>query len=141
VHSERTPERLRNTDGTIHGLQIWVALPKALEQMNPSFTHIAEQELPKWQEGNTTFKLIAGSAFEQQSPVPIYSPMYLIEIKCAEKQTISIGTHLYGESGLYILAGKVNIEGNSYGAKKILVTKDAHLCAFEAEAGTTVYIF
>src|SRR5690606_7330955 len=40
VHSERTPERLRKSDKFLHGLQIWVALSKVLEQMNPSFTHI-----------------------------------------------------------------------------------------------------
>lgn len=32
VHSERTPERLRHSEKTMHGLQIWVALPTALEE-------------------------------------------------------------------------------------------------------------
>src|SRR5690554_7289727 len=33
VHSERTPENLRQTDKNLHGLQIWVALPKELEDI------------------------------------------------------------------------------------------------------------
>lgn len=37
VHSERTPNYLRNTQKTLHGLQIWVALPKELEHCEPSF--------------------------------------------------------------------------------------------------------
>src|SRR5690606_28117776 len=31
VHSERTPDRLRTQEKTLHGLQIWVALPKDKE--------------------------------------------------------------------------------------------------------------
>ncbi len=37
VHSERTPEYLRHAEKNMHGLQIWIALPKHLEQMNPEF--------------------------------------------------------------------------------------------------------
>ncbi len=40
AHSERTPEYLRHTDKKLHGLQIWVALPRALEEMEPEFYHI-----------------------------------------------------------------------------------------------------
>ena len=40
VHSERTPEYLRTTDKVLHGLQIWIALPKELEEIEPNFTHI-----------------------------------------------------------------------------------------------------
>ena len=81
VHSERTPEGLRKSDKVLHGLQIWVALPKELEHMEPSFAHVGEDELPVWQRQGLSFKLIAGSVFGRVSPVPVYSPLYFIEIK------------------------------------------------------------
>ncbi len=37
VHSERTPDYLRKKDKYLHGLQIWIGLPKHLEQTEPSF--------------------------------------------------------------------------------------------------------
>ena len=46
VHSERTPEYLRKKDKFLHGLQIWIALPKALEQIEPSFFHIGKEAIP-----------------------------------------------------------------------------------------------
>lgn len=49
VHSECTPEHLRGIKKSLHGLQIWVGLPKKLEQTEPAFTHITENEIPKWQ--------------------------------------------------------------------------------------------
>lgn len=143
VHSERTPEYLRTTDKHLHGLQIWVALPKDLEQTDPSFVHIAAEEIPVWKEGNLEFKLIAGSFEEKKSPVPVYSPLYMIEIKSKsqQKEKVSLVNRLFGESGLYILEGNITHQGHAYEPKHILITKDAHLCEFEMEPGTTIYIF
>lgn len=141
VHSERTPEYLRNGDKTLHGLQIWVALPKHLEDSEPSFSHIEEKDIPQWQEQGASFKLIAGKAFGKSSPVPVYSDLYFIEIKSTTKQQITIGDDLYGESALYILDGSINADGHNYGNKQILVAKDTKLCSFEIEENSAVYIF
>lgn len=141
VHTERTPDYLRNQPKTLHGLQIWVALPKKDEQCEPSFTHISANELPTWEDDGVEYKLIAGEAFGKKSAVPVYSPLYLIEIKSSEPKTVNIGAHLFGESALYILEGAVHTEGNTFGPKQILIAKDSSLCAFELAANTTVYIF
>lgn len=141
VHSERTPEYLRQSDKSLHGLQIWVALPKSLEQSSPSFSHIEAQDIPAWKEDTLHFKLIAGEAFQKKSPVPVHSPLYFIEIKSTADSTVTIGEHLYGESALYILEGEIESEGNSFGTKQILIAKDSKLCAFHMKKNTTVYIF
>lgn len=141
VHSERTPSYLRNTEKTLHGLQIWVALPKHLEQSEPSFTHIEEKDIPHWSEQGAQFKLIAGEAFGKTSPVPVHSKLYFIEVKSTEKQQIDIGKNLYGESALYILEGSITADGYNYGPKQILVAKESTLCSFEIGAETTLYIF
>ena len=141
VHSERTPDYLRHSDKMLHGLQIWIALPKELEQMEPSFVHVEEHELPDWKEGSVSVKLIAGEAFGKKSPVPVYSPLYFLELKSTVKQTLSIGRHLYGESGLYILDGSIESDGNTFMPKQLLVAKDSSLCEFTINENTTVYIF
>src|SRR5690554_764471 len=91
VHSERTLIHLRKKDQYLHGLQIWVALPKALEEMQPAFTHIPQKDIPKWTENGLEFKLIAGEAFGKKSPVPVFSNLFFIEVKSQERKTISIG--------------------------------------------------
>ncbi len=142
VHSERTPENLRHTDKSLHGLQIWVALPKDLEQSEPTFHHIEEQDIPSWEEDGLQIKLIAGEAFNKKSPVPVHSPLYFIEIKNGnDTKQVSIGDHLYGESAMYILEGNIKSDGNIYEPKHILIAKDTKLCAFEMAPNTTVYIF
>ena len=141
VHSERTPEYLRHSEKTLHGLQIWVALPKELEEMECSFYHADEEDLPHWKEGDIRFKLVAGTFADKTAPVPVYSPLYFLELKSEIKQTVKLGERLYGESGLYILEGAVNGEGERFEPRQLLVAKDSKLCEFEMEAGTTVYIF
>ncbi|WP_026310008.1 pirin family protein [Niabella aurantiaca] len=141
VHSERTPEHLRTTDKKLHGLQIWVALPRELEQTDPSFTHVEADAIPQWQQEGAEIKLISGTAFGKISPVPVHSPQYFIKIVTPKGQKLNIGKDLYGESGLYILEGSVISEGNTYGPKQILIAKDSTLCSFETTDHTTVFIF
>lgn len=141
VHSERTPDYLRKEDKFLHGLQIWIALPKSLEQADPSFFHISKEDIPAWQEEGVYYKLIAGTLGEHRSPVPVHSPLYFIEIKTKTAQTINIGPQLFGEVGMYVLDGTVNIEGNDYGSKQLLIAKNASLCRFETNGETTLYLF
>ncbi len=128
AHSERTPEHLRHSAKQMHGLQIWVALPKELEQMEPEFFHIEEKQIPQWTDGDLQFKLVAGEAFGKKSPVPVYSKL-------------NIGDQLYGESGLYILEGGIESDGNVYGPKQLLVAKESSLCEFTIQENSTIYIF
>ncbi len=141
VHSERSPERLRQVDKHMHGLQIWVALPKDHEEMEPSFHHVEAHGLPRWEADGAHYKLIAGEVLGHRSPVPVYSPLYLLEIKCNTDHEVRLDEGLYGEAGLYILAGEVHAEGEVFGPKRILVAKDAGKCGFRMAAGTTVYLF
>lgn len=141
VHSERTPDYLRSISKTIHGLQIWIALPKSLEDCEPNFSHTAANEIPSWKEDDLEFKLIAGKAFGKQSPVPVLSDLYFIEIKSETIKTVDIGHVLFGESALYILRGSIESEGDTYESKHILIAQDSSLCKFTMHPNTVVYIF
>lgn len=141
VHSERTPDYLRHSDKYMHGLQIWVALPKEIEQMEPEFFHIDKDQIPRWSEGNLEIKLVAGEAFGKKSPVPVYSKLFMLELQSTSRESVNIGEHLYGESGLYILEGSIESDGHQYGPKQLLVSKDSSLCEFTIAANSAIYIF
>lgn len=143
VHSERTPEYLRtgNSEICMHGFQIWVALPKHLENIEPDFYHIDADELPQWKKEGVSYRLIAGNAFAYESPVPVHSKLFFIEVKSTERRELNIGQELYGEVALYILSGSVEIEGESYGEKQLLVAKKPEMCCFYMNENTTIYLF
>ncbi len=141
VHSERTPEYLRDSEKSLHGLQIWVALPRHLEETEPSFSHVPGEDLPSWEEGDLRIKLVAGEALGRKSPVPVHSSLYMLEIKSTVAQKVSLGEGLYGESGLYILEGGIREEDQVFGPKQILIANDTKLCEFEILENSTIYLF
>src|SRR5579859_1307641 len=50
VHSERTAPDVRERGGPLFGIQLWVALPKGHEEVEPSFSHTAAAALPLLEE-------------------------------------------------------------------------------------------
>ena len=53
VHSERSPDDERDSARTLHGIQVWIALPAADEQTEPAFTR-HPQALRKLRRGGRT---------------------------------------------------------------------------------------
>lgn len=141
VHSERTPDKLRGQKKTMHGFQIWVALPKHLEETEPSFHHIGAEDLPVWREGDVTFKLIAGEVMGKKSPVPVHSPLFFLEIKSKERAVINLSNRLFGEKAIYLLNGTLECEGNHFETHQLLVSVADDLCSFVLGENSTAYVF
>lgn len=141
VHSERTPEELRKVAHILHGLQIWVALPKDLEEIPPSFVHIDADALPVWEGDQMRFKLIAGEAYGKKSPVPVYSPLYLIEIESLKSAGLDTGPGIYGESALYIHKGSVFDGDHEHLSGRILVANESKMCNLRLAPHSVVFLF
>ncbi len=80
VHSERTPDDLRQRRRRSHGLQLWVALPAADEEMAPAFVHTPAAALPELEVGGVRLRVLVGTAFGASSPVVVRSPMLYLDI-------------------------------------------------------------
>ena len=140
VHSERTPDYLKNTNKKFHGLQIWIALPKDKEQMDPEFIHIEKASIPEWFDSGVSYKLIAGEALGKKSPVPVYSKMFFLEIKTKSKSDINICKNLYGEAGIYILEGSLTHDGIEYKPNQLIIPDDLSDFEFKLNSDSVVYI-
>ena len=75
VHSERTAPDQRPQGSSLSGLQCWVALPRNVEETEPSFVHLGAGELPVIEGEGATARIIAGRFFGQASKVPAASAM------------------------------------------------------------------
>jgi len=82
VHSERATDEDRGRPRRLHGLQLWVALPPALEQAAPAFQHVPADELPEVAcEGGARVRVLVGSAFGATSPVRPASPTLYLDVQ------------------------------------------------------------
>ena len=141
-HTERTPENLRKgTVFTSHGYQIWVALPKELEDCEPEFHHFDAKELPSWTDGVATFTLVAGKGYGKESPVPVYSELFMVEIKNKASYNLNTKDHLKGEIGICIVAGGIEACGENVGKGNIVVAKVEDTCKTVLQPNSHIILF
>ena len=143
VHTERTPQALRDAghEQRVHGFQIWVALPKELEDMDPEFSHIPKEALPVWEEGTIRFKLIAGEAFGYRSPVPVYSELFMLEVRTQAAASFDAAGILKGEIGVCVVDGEIEACGNRIEAGNMLVSKEEDVCKIHMPGPAHLLIF
>ncbi|NAS13208.1 pirin family protein [Poritiphilus flavus] len=141
-HTERTPPDLRNGNTfRAHGYQIWVALPKDKEDVDPEFHHIPGNQLPRWNEGDISFKLIAGSGFGKNSPVPVHSPLFMLEIRNKELQDLDISGQLKGEVGICVVEGSITACDTLVDKGNIAVSKVEDACNITMNPNTHLLLF
>ncbi len=142
VHTERTPEDHRNGQTSrMHGYQIWVALPKEKEEMAAEFHHIPGKDLPFWKDGNLDLRLVAGKGYGKESPVPVHSPLFMLEIKAHETQAYKVKGELEGELGICVVDGWIEACGNRIEKGNMLVSKTNDACDISIGQGSHILVF
>src|SRR5690348_16649605 len=79
AHSERTPPQTRQRGGGLFGLQIWVALPRGREEVEPSFAHHGAADLPVIEGDGKRVRVVLGAVYGARSPVAVFSDMFYID--------------------------------------------------------------
>lgn len=142
VHTERTPEALRDGgEYPVHGYQIWVALPKALQWMNPEFSFTPAESLPSWSTAGLDFTLVAGEAYSHRSPVPVFSPLFMVEVKSRQKQVLDVKGQVSGEIGIVIVEGYIEACAERIEQGHMLVSKEEDLCRIVVGEDTHIFLF
>ncbi|MEO1436966.1 MAG: pirin family protein [Bacteroidota bacterium] len=142
VHTERTPEALRD-GGTypVHGFQIWVALPKHLEDMEPEFSFTEAEALPRWSANGLNFTLVAGKGFGYESPVPVYSDLFMIKVEAQSAASFALNGQLKGEIGICVVEGHIHACGERIEEGQMLISKEDNTCDIEIGPETLLLLF
>ena len=110
AHSERTPADERGRGHAVHGMQTWVALPKADEEIAPEFHHHAATALPQLRRSGAFLRVIAGRAFGEESPVRVFADTFNVAVDLdADAELVIEDGHV--ERALYILEGDAQLDG------------------------------
>lgn len=142
THTERTPANSRASEKFVmHGYQVWVALPKEKEEMAPRFDFFLSQEVPTWNTGALTFKLVAGHAFGKSSPLQGHSPLFMVDIYADEDTTIDLRGQLVGEVAFVIVRGSITDQEQKIEAGQMLISKTNDECEIRLEKGTQLLLF
>jgi redox-sensitive bicupin YhaK (pirin superfamily) len=120
VHSERTGAEKRTTGSPIHGLQMWVALPKAHEEMSPAFAHHGTAEFPVVAENGKNVRVVVGSAYSAKSPVPMVHETLFADVHLKAGSSVPLDTD-HEERAVYMIRGEIDIAGDKFGPGQLLV--------------------
>ena len=130
THSERF-ERARREGGAMHGIQAWVGLPQAHEEMEPSFHHHPSSDLPVVESDGVWTRLVAGEAFGARAPVRTLSPLFYVHWQLAAGARAQLDAQ-YSERAAYVAAGSVEVSGASFEAGRMLVFETGRPVVFTA---------
>ena len=120
VHSERTGAELRTTGSPIHGLQMWVALPAAKEEMEAGFAHHETAEFPMVDENGKSVRVVVGSLYGASSPVPAVHETVFGDVHLKAGSTLPLDAD-HEERGVYVIDGTIDIAGDKFEAGRLLV--------------------
>ncbi len=81
AHSERSPAHLRPGGPELSGIQTWLALPRAKEEIDPAFEHVPRDRLPVVDGGGARARVVMGSLWGSASPVTCHSETMYADIR------------------------------------------------------------
>jgi redox-sensitive bicupin YhaK (pirin superfamily) len=131
AHSERTGPATRAAGHRMHGIQSWVGIPTADEEVAPSFQHVGSSALPTVVRDGVTLKIITGAAFGMQSPVKVFSPIFYIDAQFTPGSSFEVDAE-HEERAVFVVGGEVAIDGETHGDGTMIVLRPGEAAAVTA---------
>jgi redox-sensitive bicupin YhaK (pirin superfamily) len=132
AHSERTPDHLRDKERTQFGLQFWVGLPTAKEEMEPAFAHHSADELPVIAAPGAKGKVVLGTFLGKRSPVVTASETVLVDLELSAGSRFVVPAS-HRERAVQVVTGAVAAAGVQIAAPRLLVLEEGREVVIEAE--------
>jgi hypothetical protein len=109
VHSERERAEVAREERVIHGLQLWLVLPEAQEEIAPAFYHYPSETIPSFDIDGVDVRVIMGSAYGHASPVNVFSDTLYLEADIKAGQRLQLPSS--PERAVYVAKGALQIGG------------------------------
>ena len=105
VHSERERPERQSSMRALHGLQLWLALPKGDEEIEPAFYHYPNSEIPAININEVAIRVMMGEAYGVISPVRTFANTLYVEAHLKAGQTIVLPEA--EELAVYVASGSL----------------------------------
>ena len=115
VHAERPFDPAGNkneAEFTLHGMQLWTSLPRALKMMPPRYQRIEAKDVPSVETNGVIVRVIAGESNGLRGPAEVLMPLFLWHV------ALQPGAQWQGqlpagmEAGVYVMVGEISVGGD-----------------------------
>ena len=122
VHSERSPASERALGPALSGIQTWLALPEASEEMGPAFEHVARDALPVIAAHGAQARVIMGSLWGATAPTTTYAGTIYADIALDPGAAVPIDAAAE-ERAVYLACGEAMLDGMPLAPHSLYVLK------------------
>ncbi len=126
VHAER-PLAENEEELTLHGIQLWTSLPRALKTMQPRYQRIAAESIPARTAAGATVRVVAGEFAGEVGPAATLMPLFLWHVSVEAGHAFEAAIPAGFEAAAYVIDGEARI-GESR-------AKTGHLAVFAGTDG------
>jgi hypothetical protein len=123
THSERERPEITAAAHSLNGLQLWLALPEAFEEIDPAFYHYPDADIPRVDVGGVPARVIMGSAYGATSPVKMYANTLYVEAHLRAGQRIAVPDA--EERAVYVVEGEISTDETLIPEHTMAVFSDA----------------
>lgn len=139
THSERSPADERAEGPHLSGIQTWLAMPKAKEEVAPGFEHTPAAELPLIDADGVEIRLIMGEAWGSASPVTCHSPTLYASIVMPAGSSLKVESEA-DERALYLLDGDASVGGTALEPQHLVVLAPGHQPVLKSHGGARLML-
>jgi redox-sensitive bicupin YhaK (pirin superfamily) len=139
THSERSPIDERANGPHLSGIQTWLAMPKAKEEVEPAFEHTPAADLPVIDVDGVELRLIMGDAWGASSPVTCHSPTLYASILMPPGSALEIENEA-DERALYLLDGDASLGGTQLEQRNLVLLAPGHRPVLKSRNGTRLML-
>jgi redox-sensitive bicupin YhaK (pirin superfamily) len=141
VHSERADPAFRATGGPMHGVQIWLALPDAHEDAEPSFEHHPKATLPEVAPSpGVRGRVLFGAAFGARSPIRHPSEPLLVDLELEAGASVALDGDAAAERAVFVIEGELGIGRDALIADHLAVLRAGAPAAIAARTRARVLV-
>jgi redox-sensitive bicupin YhaK (pirin superfamily) len=120
IHAER-PLAENDDELTMHGIQLWTSLPRALKTMAPRYQRIAADDIPAVRVEGAEVRVIAGSFGGREGPAATLMPTLLWHVTLEPGTTFESAIPQGHEVAAYVIEGEATLGDASRAATGTLV--------------------
>ena len=104
IHAE-APLAENESEMTMHGIQLWTTLPRAMKLMPPRYQRIAAEAIPEVEIEGGSVRVVAGEYQSQKSPADALMPLLLWHVLLKSRGTFTSFVPAGFELAAYVISG------------------------------------
>lgn len=140
VHSEDIGKRYAKQGGRLHGIQLWVNLPKANKMTDPGYQNITKDKIPTVSPSmvnGVKMSIVAGELFGTKGPAKTFTPIMAVMITMEPGQSVEIPVPVNYNAFIQLLDGSITANGKTItGSNLVLFNNDGAKVKLETPAGS-----